>query len=48
MSYKRVKQNYIDGLWTRQMVKQAYYVGIITLAQYKEIIALPQAGSFAE
>lgn len=45
MNYKRVKQNWVDGLWNKEMVKAAYFRRIITLAQYKEIIALPQAGA---
>ncbi len=44
MNYKRVRQNYIDGLWGKDLVKRAYQAGIITLEQYKEIIALPRLG----
>lgn len=44
MSYERVKQNWIDGLWNLAALKKAYAVGIITKEQYKEIKALPQAG----
>lgn len=45
MNYKRVKQNYISGLWTKAMVKRAYTVGVITKEQYREIISLPQDGN---
>ena len=44
MNYKRVRQNWVDGLWNKAMIKKAYAVGIITKEQYKEIIALPQNG----
>ena len=44
MTYQRVKKNYQDGLWTKEMVKRCYAVGIITKAQYKEIVSLPQSG----
>lgn len=44
MSYKRVKQNWIDGLFDLAALKRAYAVGIITKEQYKEIKALPQKG----
>lgn len=44
MTYQQVKENWINGLWNKTMLKRAYQVGIITKAQYKEIVALPQKG----
>lgn len=44
MSYMRVRQNWIDGLWDKQQIKLAYQKGIITKEQYREIIALPRKG----
>lgn len=37
MNYEIVKRNYIQGLWSLQMLKMAYQKGVITLEQYKEI-----------
>ena len=44
MSFLRVKQNWVDGVWGIQQLKMAYAKGIITKAQYREIKALPQRG----
>lgn len=44
MSYKRVRENWISGLWGIQQLKMAYAKGIITKEQYREIKDLPQAG----
>ena len=38
-SHEIIKQNYIDGLWTEQMVRIALTKGIITQQQFDEIIA---------
>lgn len=37
MDYEIVKRNYLQGLWSLQMLKMAYQKGVITLEQYKEI-----------
>lgn len=42
MTYQQVKENWVKGLWNKTMLKRAYAAGIITKAQYKEIVALPQ------
>jgi hypothetical protein len=44
MNYKRVLKNYTDGLWNKELVKQAYYKGIITIEEYKYIIEQPRKG----
>ena len=38
MNYETIKKNYEKGLWTKQLVKMAVRKGIITKAQYKEIV----------
>lgn len=38
MSYELIKRNYERGLWTAAMVKTCVKKGLITDAQYKEII----------
>ena len=37
MTYETIKQNYLRGLWTLQMVGVAFEKGIITSTQYEEI-----------
>lgn len=44
MNFKRVLKNYLTGLWTKEMVKRAYMVGVITQEQYLEIVSYPQGG----
>ena len=44
MNYKRVRENWISGLWNIALLKEAYRKGIITKEEYREIKALPQAG----
>ena len=39
MNYETIKQNYVRGIWTLEMLKMAYKRGLITLDQYKEIKA---------
>ena len=38
MSYERVKYYYEAGLWNEAMVKMAVRKGVITEAQYQEIV----------
>lgn len=38
MNYETVKANYERGLWNKQLVRMAVRKGIITKAQYKEIV----------
>lgn len=44
MSYERVKKNWTDGLWNLAALRLAFRKGVITMAQYEEIKALPQRG----
>ena len=44
MTYERIKKNWLDGLLNLAGLKQAYAVGVITKAQYRQIKALPQKG----
>ena len=44
MNYKRVKDNWITGLWNISLLKEAYAKGIITKEEYREIKAFPQMG----
>ena len=44
MNYKRVRENWVSGLWNITLLKEAYHKGIITKEQYREIKELPQAG----
>jgi hypothetical protein len=37
MTYEIIKQNYLKGLWNKQMVRIAVKKGVITEAQYLEI-----------
>jgi uncharacterized XkdX family phage protein len=39
VNYETIKQNYVRGLWTEALVKMALSKGVITKAQYDEIIA---------
>ena len=39
MTYEQIKHNYVSGLWGVAMLKVAYHKGLITLEEYKEIIA---------
>lgn len=34
MSFERIRKNYIERLWSKQMVKNAVEKGIITKEQY--------------
>ena len=38
MNYETIKRNYERGLWNKQMVRVAVRKGVITKAQYEEII----------
>lgn len=38
MNYDMIKKNFDKGLWNKQMVKVAVVKGVITEAQYKEIV----------
>lgn len=38
MNYETVKSNYEKGLWNKTLVRMAVRKGIITKAQYKEIV----------
>ena len=38
MNYNLIKQNYDRGLWSKQMVALTVRKGIITPAQYQEIV----------
>lgn len=38
MNYEMIKRNYGKGLWNKAMVKIAVKKGIITQAQYEEIV----------
>ena len=40
MNYETIKNNYLKGLWTVQLVKMAVKKGVITQAQCDEILAL--------
>jgi uncharacterized XkdX family phage protein len=41
MNYETIKRYYEQGLWTKQMVRMAVKKGIITKAQYEEIVGEP-------
>lgn len=38
MNYNRIKKNYQTNLFTKRMVRSAYNVGIINLAEYYSIV----------
>ena len=38
MSYEMIKRNFERGLWTEQMVRVAVRKGVITKAQFEEIV----------
>lgn len=38
MNYDTIRSNFLRGLWTATMVKMAKKKGIITAAQFKEIM----------
>ncbi len=38
MNFETIKRNYERGLWSRAQVKVAVRKGVITVAQYKEIV----------
>lgn len=38
MNYNQIKKNYEKGLWSKAMVQVAVAKGIITPAQYEEIV----------
>ena len=38
MNFETIKRNYERGLWSRAQVKVAVRKGVITAAQYKEIV----------
>lgn len=38
MNFESVKSNYEKGLWNKTLVRMAVRKGIITKAQYKEIV----------
>ena len=38
MSYELIKRNFDRGLWTVQMVRMCVKKGLITEAQYEEIV----------
>ena len=38
MTFEIIKKNYDRGLWAKEMVRMAVTKGIITEAQYKEIV----------
>ena len=37
MNFERIKRNYDDGLWSKEMVKVAVKKGVITETQFLEI-----------
>ena len=37
MNFERIKKNYDDGLWSKEMVKLAVEKGVITESQFFEI-----------
>ena len=39
MNFKTIKMNFDRGLWTKPMVKMAVKKGVITKAEYKEIVS---------
>lgn len=41
MTFETIKKNYDQKLWNKQMVKVAVVKGIITGAQYQEIVGEP-------
>lgn len=43
MNFETIKYNYDRGLWSKSMVKTAVRKGIITPAQYEEIVGEPYA-----
>ncbi len=38
MNYETIKKNFDKGFWNKQMVRLAVRKGVITKAQYKEIV----------
>lgn len=38
MNYNRIKKNYQTNLFNKQMVRSAYNVGILNLAEYYSIV----------
>ena len=38
MNYETIKKNYEKGLWNKTLVRMAVRKGLITKAQYKEIV----------
>ena len=38
MNFETIKRNYERGLWSRAQLKVAVRKGVITAAQYKEIV----------
>lgn len=38
MNFETIKRNYERGLWSRAQAKVAVRKGVITAAQYKEIV----------
>lgn len=36
--YEKIKRYYDEGIWTKEMVYNAYMKGKITLEEYKEIV----------
>lgn len=41
MNFNRIKENYDNQLWTKDMVKTAVRKGVITPEQYKQITGEP-------
>jgi len=39
MDYETIKRNYLRGLWNKALVQMAVTKGVITQAQYDEIVA---------
>ncbi len=38
MNFETIKRNYDRGLWSKAMVRMAVKKGVITQAQYREIV----------
>ncbi len=48
MNYNRIKKNYQANLFNKQMVRSAYNVGVISLAEYYSIIKSIEDGDVPE
>lgn len=44
--YSKVKRYYDQGLWTKEMVRNAVVKGWITAEEFEQIVNLPFRGGF--